>query len=224
MRERASPSGAPVSSSRRNRVTAAASAKASSCAGLPPAAWTARASATRNGPGKPLLRNVERGLDTAPRLSAPVGWKRSARRGRERVEPERDCAVLRLRAGAFDQSAKTKRPIGAVGPKIKFEICPCIETHAIEGLVECGGVELPKTKTVGAERAGGHDLQAVRSIGEVVERLRVGLVGMGMIESRDDPPRTAGSRSPWGLPLADRRVRCERHPRSRTQAFRGSRP
>src|ERR1700733_14603583 len=150
-------------------------------------------------PCKTLASQRECSLDTASRLSAPIGRKRSPRRGRERVEPERDCAVLRLRAKAFDQSGKTKRLIGAVGPKIEFEIYRCIETHAVEGLVECGGVELPKTKTVGAERAGGHDLQAVRSLGEVVERLGVGLVGMGMIEARDDPPRTAGPSSPGAL-------------------------
>ena len=175
-------------------------------------------------PRETLASQRERGLDTAPRLSAPVGWERSARRGRERVEPERDCAVLRLRARALDQSAKTKRLIGAVGPKIEFEIRPRIETHAIEGLVKCGGVELPKTKTVSAERAGGHDLQTVRSIGEVVERLGVGFVGVGMIESRDDPPRTAGSNRPGAFrgridgfdPNAIRSLR--------TQAFRGSRP
>ena len=54
---RASASGVPVSSSSRNRAKAAASAKVSSCAGLPPAAWTARASATRKGPRKPLPRS-----------------------------------------------------------------------------------------------------------------------------------------------------------------------
>src|ERR1700729_535782 len=147
-------------------------------------------------PRKALASQRERGLDTASRLSAPIGWKRSSRRGRERVEPERDCAALRLRAGAFDKSAKTKRPIGAVGPKIEFEICPRIETGAIEGLMECGGVELPKTKSIGAERAGGDDLQAVRSIGEIVERMGVGLVGDGMIEPRDNAPWTAGSDRP----------------------------
>ena len=49
------------------------------------------------------------------------------------------------------------------------------------------------------DRAGGHDLQAVRSIGEVVERLGVGLVGGGMIKARDDPPRTAGSNCSWAF-------------------------
>jgi hypothetical protein len=55
-------------------------------------------------------------------------------------------------------------------------------------------IEPPEPETVSAERAGGHDLQTVRSVREVVERLGVGLVGVGMIESRDDPPGTAGSK------------------------------
>ncbi len=142
-------------------------------------------------PSETLASQRERGLDTGFRLSAPVGWKRSAGRGRERVEAERDCAVLRSCARALDQSGEPKRLIGAVGPKIEFEIRARIETHAIEGLVQRGGVEASKAKTIGAERARGHDLQAVGAIGQVVERLRVGLVGMGMIESamiRQGPP------------------------------------
>ena len=89
-----------------------------------------------------------------------------------------------------------KRLIRAFGPKIQFETRPCIETHPIESFVKRGGIEPPEAKTVGAERAGEHDLQTVRSIGEVVERLGVGVVGVGMIELRDDPPRTTGSNGP----------------------------
>ena len=68
--------------------------------------------------------------------------------------------------------------------------------NAIERLVECSRVETPETKSIGAQRASEHNLQTVRAIGEIVERLGVGLVGIGMIDSRDDPPRTAGSSSP----------------------------
>src|SRR4029077_5088961 len=141
----------------------------------------------------------ERGLDTKPRSSASVGWERSASRGCERVQPKRDRTILGSCARSLDQSPKTKRLIGAVGPKIEFEIGPCIETHAIESLVKRGGIEVPEAKTMSPKRAGGHDLQTVRSIGEVVERLGVSLVGGGMIKTGDDPPRTAGSNRSWAF-------------------------
>src|SRR6202044_1921434 len=90
--------------------------------------------------------------------------------------------------------------------------------------MECGGVELPKPKSICAKRAGGHDLQSVRSIGEIVEGLRVGLVGAGMIDSRDDPPRTAGSSSPrafrWRIDGFDANaIRGLRHQRFKARAL-----
>src|SRR5262249_9786719 len=89
--------------------------------------------------------------------------------------------------------AKTKRLISAVGTKIEFEIAPSIETQSIESPVERGRIEAPKAEAVGAKRAGEDDLQTVRSIGEIVERLGVCFASVGMIEARDDPPRTDGS-------------------------------
>ena len=133
-------------------------------------------------PAEALAPQRERGFDIGRHSSAPIGGERSAGRGREGIEPKRDQAILGLCARTFDQSAKMKRLIRAVGSKIEFEICPCIETHAIESLVKRGRIEPSQAKTVGPEGAGEHDLQAVRSIGEVVERLGVGLVGVGVIE------------------------------------------
>ncbi len=89
-----------------------------------------------------------------------------------------------------------KRLIGAFRPKIEFETGPRIETDPIESLVKPSGIEPSEAKTISPERAGEDDLETVRSIGEVVERLGVGLVGVWVIEARDDPPRTAGSSSP----------------------------
>jgi hypothetical protein len=85
----------------------------------------------------------ERGLDSAPRVSVPVGWKRSAGRGREGVEPKCDRAILGPCARALDQSAKAKRLVRTVAPKIQFEMWPRIEIDAIESLMKCGGVEAP---------------------------------------------------------------------------------
>ena len=150
-------------------------------------------------PAEALAPQFKRGFDMARRLSPPISGERSARRDRERIEPERDRAVLRLCARALDKCAKTKRLVGTVGPKVEFEIRPCIETDPIEGVVKRGRIESSEAKTVGAERAGEHDLQTVRSVGEVVERLGVGLVGVRMVESRDDAPRPPGSDRPWAF-------------------------
>src|SRR5258708_2971424 len=142
-------------------------------------------------PRKTLAAQRERGLDIKPRPNAPIGWQRSAGGSHERVEPKRDQAILGLCARSLNQSGKTKRLIGAVGPKIEFELRSRIETHLIERLVKRGRIKPSEAKAVGAERAGRHDLQAVCSLTEVVERLGVGLVGAGVIESRNNPPRTA---------------------------------
>ena len=60
-------------------------------------------------------------------------------------------------------------------------------------------IESPKPVTVGAERAGEHDLQTVRAVGEVVERLSVGLVGVRMVEPGDNPPGSGASKRPRAL-------------------------
>ena len=184
-------------------------------------------------PPETPVSQCERGLDSAPRLRIPVGWKRSARRGRERVEPKRDPTILRPCARSLDEGGKTRRLIGAFGPEIELETGPRIETDAIESLVKRSGIEPFEAKTVSPERAGEDDLQAVRSIGEVVERLGVRFVGVRMIEARDDPPGTAGSSSPrafrWRLDGFDAKA-IRSLPRERLDAcafergFSGSAP
>ena len=150
-------------------------------------------------PAEALAPDFKRGFDMARRLSAPIRRERSARHGRERIEAERDRAVLRLGARAFDESAKTKRVVRAIRPKIEFETRACIEAHAIEGLVKRGRIRPSEAKSIGADRAGKYDLQTVRPIGEVVERLGAGLLSVGMIEARDDAPGPSGPDRPWAF-------------------------
>ena len=76
-------------------------------------------------------------------MRAPVGGKRSAGRGCERIEAERDRAVRGPCARALDQRGETERLTRAVGPEIELETAPGVETHAIEGLVKGRGIELP---------------------------------------------------------------------------------
>ncbi len=139
-----------------------------------------------------LAPQGERGLDIRPRLIAPVGWERSEGGDRERVEPKRDRAIPGSCARSLDQRREAKRLIGAVGPKIEFETGPGIETHAVESSVKRRGIEVSQAKTVSPDRAGGHDLQAVRSIGDVVVGLGVGAAGAGSSRRamiRQGPPR-----------------------------------
>ena len=53
---------------------------------------------------------------------------------------------------------------------------PRIETGPIEGPVKRGGIIPSEAETISAERPGEDDLETVRSIREVVERLGVGLL------------------------------------------------
>jgi hypothetical protein len=169
----------------------------------------------------------ERGPDMKPRSSDRVGWPRSARQNRERIEPKSDLAILGPGARSRDQVAEAKRLISAIGAKIEFEIRPCVETHPVESFVKGGGIETSEAEPVGADSAGRHDLQAVRSISQIVERLGIGLVGAGMIESRNDPPSAGGPNRPgafrWRIDGFDpNAIRCLGYERVKARAFEGS--
>ena len=81
--------GAPAASSARRRPTPAPSAKASSWLGVPPAACTLRASATRSGPAKPLARSESAASTNGFHVRAPN------RRERARTPPPRRDRVRR---------------------------------------------------------------------------------------------------------------------------------
>ena len=110
----------------------------------------------------------ERALEMGRGLRSPVGRKRSAGRGRERIEAERHRAVRRPCARAFDQRGESERLARTVGTEIELETRPGVETHAIESLVKGRGIESLEAVAVAPERAGEHDLKTVRAIGEVV--------------------------------------------------------
>src|SRR5579864_7534605 len=184
-------------------------------------------------PAEALAPQLKRSFETRRRLSAPVGPERPAGGGGERIEPERDCAFFRFRARAFDQGAKAKRLARAIGPKIEFEMRPFIETHALKSLVKRGRIESPEAETISAGRASEYDLETVRAVGEVVERLGVGLAGVGMIEPRHNPPGAFRPKRPLAFrraidrfdPDAVRGLRYERfQARAPERGFRGFAP
>ena len=119
--------------------------------------------------------------------------------GRERIEAEGHGAVRGTYARAFNQRGKTERLAGTFAPKIELEMRLCVKRRPFESPVKRCWIESSKPKTVGAERAGEHDLQTVRAVGEVVERLSVGLVGVGMVEPGDNPPWSGASKRPRTL-------------------------
>ncbi len=87
-------------------------------------------------PAEALPPQVKRRLEARRRLSAPIGRKWPTGRTGERIEPERDRAVFRFRARAFDQGAKAERLAGAVGPKIELEMRARVEAARRQRLCE----------------------------------------------------------------------------------------
>ena len=81
-------------------------------------------------PAEAFAPERHRSLEATPRLSAPVRGEGSARARPKGIEPERDRAILGPCPRAFDQRAKTKRLVGAVGPKIEFETRPRVERRS----------------------------------------------------------------------------------------------
>jgi hypothetical protein len=83
----------------------------------------------------------------------------------------------------------------AVGTKIEAEICPRVEAHSVKGFVKRSGIVSSEAVTVSAERPREYDLQSVRAIGEIIERLGVRFASVGMIDPRNDTPRALASNS-----------------------------
>src|SRR5271163_5340153 len=94
----------------------------------------------------------QRALEMGRRVSFPVGRERAAGRGGERIKAERHCAVRRLHACALDQSGECERLSRTLAAKVELEMRPCVETHAVESLVEGRGIESPEAKPMRAER------------------------------------------------------------------------
>ena len=114
-----------------------------------------------------------------------------------------ECLQLDLPLKQFAKIIKAENLNSYEGTKLhpdkNFAYKARIEINALESLMERSGIELPEAKTISPKRAGEDDLQAVRSIGEVVERLGVGPASVRMIDPRDNPPGAAGSNSPGAL-------------------------
>ena len=80
-------------------------------------------------------------------------------------------------------------------PEIELECTTASNRMPSNAACKVAGIEASEAKSIGADRAGEHDLQTVRAAGEIVQRLRVGFARVGMVEAGDDPPRTASARS-----------------------------
>ncbi len=142
-------------------------------------------------PGEAHRAQDQRRVDMSLEALRPIGGKWPARRRREGVEPEGDGAVGRAGARSLDEAGEGERFVGAVAAEIEFDAQPRVEAHAFEGRVQGRRIGLLQAISVGADRSGEDDLQPVRSAHEILMGLGVGLARVGMVEPRDDAPRSA---------------------------------
>ena len=114
------------------------SAKASSCAGEPPAAWTQRASAATNGPAKPRACERSRELAEAPRRLRPIFSRLpAARQGAERIEAEGKIERCRDATARFARRRGDRERL-RLGRRAEVESQrqPRVEADALEQRVE----------------------------------------------------------------------------------------
>ena len=111
----------------------------------------------------------------------------------ERIEAEADVGGLDARAAARDERGDALRLSLGVRAEVQLERDAFVEPHALEGAMQRSRVRLRQAKAIGARGAGEHDLKTVGAVGEVVERLRVGVAGLGMIDAGEDAPRAGAS-------------------------------
>ena len=148
----------------------------------------------KNGPRKPSRFRLATSAASA-RASSSQRANRApgARVQAEGIEAEADVDGVDARAAARDQRGKPPRLRLGVSAEVQLQRDAFVEPHALEGAMQRGGVPFGEAEAIGARGAGEHDLQSVGAVGEVLERLRVGVAGLGVIDAGEDAPRPAAS-------------------------------
>ena len=135
-------------------------------------------------PGSQRQRPIDIRLD----VSRPVGGKPSMGGGGERIETERDGAIDGTGTRSLDEGGEAQRVVRAVAAEVEFEARPGVEAHAFASGMQSRRIGRLQPESIGADRPGEHDLEAVRAAGEIVQRLGVGFAGVRMVEPRHDAP------------------------------------
>ena len=89
-----------------------------------------------------------------------------------------------------------ERLLWAVRTKIKLKAGSSVELHAVEGEPQRVRIVSFEPESIGADRAGEHDLQSVRPAREILEGLGIGFARIGIVEARHDAPWSAGAQGP----------------------------
>ena len=143
--------------------------------------------------GEAFDRAGDRGHDLVP----AIGTGAPHRTGPERVEPEADVAGGGIDAFALDIFGDVNGGHSRLRADLKLDADAGVEIDAVENLRDrlCRRIE---PETMGAIGAGEHERQPRRAVLQIVQRLRVGCLGIGMIDPLHDLPgrgrRTAGDR------------------------------
>ena len=108
----------------------------------------------------------------------------------ERTEAEADGHVLRREATGLDQSGEQARGVLRLNAEVEIDGDAGIEMNIVQRRADRGAAGGQRI-TVIADRALKHEGDAVGAVGQVVEDLRIGGLGVGEIDSLHDRPGLA---------------------------------
>src|SRR5271163_579078 len=137
-------------------------------------------------PAKPLAFQRCDEPGERSRLLVPPRPASATPQAAERIEAEAETDILEARARPRDEPGKASRLRLGLRPEVQFETRAFVETDPVECAMQRSGIPFAQAIAVRSGGAGEDDLQPVRAVGEVLERLRVRVPGLGVIHARQD--------------------------------------
>ena len=153
-------------------------------------------------PAKPLAFQRCDEPGERSRLLVPPRPASAAGQAADRIEAEAETDILEARARPRDEPGKGSRLRLGLRPEVEFEARAFVETDPVECAMQRGGIPFAQAIAVRSGGAGEDDLQPVRAVPEILERLRVRVPGLGVIHARQHGPgsrraaRRAGALAP----------------------------
>ncbi len=141
--------------------------------------------------GKTLAGEIRDETCKECRAVFPGEGARSAQSdGAEWVEAEADADVLRRDRSGLDQSGEKARRIFRSKTEVEIDGDAGIEMDLVERRADRGAGRGQRIAVI-ADGAFEHEIDAVRAIIQIVEDLRVGGLGVGVVDPLHDVPRLA---------------------------------